>query len=427
MSWVIGARHPVGLYAFCAVELFERFAASLLGSLLLLYLNERLGMTLSTATRWSGSFNAMVYLSSVLGGIAADRVLGTRRSVLLGSTLLAAGYVTLSFDAARMLYPAAALLVAGHALFKPSISAAVGKLYKPTDPRREQAYSLFYVVFNIGAACGPVAGGFLHRHFSWSGAFSIAALAMGIALLLGLRCYGWLIAPKGEATCAPQKHAEQAQRWPVVSLLGMLGSTLLFTAAYEQSGLSLLLWARDCTRRTLLGHELPASVWLSLPGALVLVMQPLLRLVIAAWTRRSGEPSLVTRIGAGLACGVSAYLVMFIAAWTHAAHRLPVSSVWLLACFVALTLGELLVYPLSMALVARMAPPHASTIAISLFLVSLAGGQWLAGEVASRWALWSHARVFVALASLALSALLALALARRAIERACASSVSHPA
>lgn len=421
MSSVIGARHPVGLYALCALELFERFAASLLGSLLLLYLNERLGLTLSTATRWTGSFNAMIYFSSVLGGIVADRVLGTRRAILLGAALLAVGYVTLSLDAARLLYPAAALLVAGHSLFKPSISAAVGKLYKPTDPRREDAYSRFYVVFNIGAAAGPIAGGFLRRHFGWSGAFSVAALAMGIALLLGLLCYAWLIAQNGDATRTSHQHDEPAQRWPVVAMLGLLCSTLLFTAAYEQSGLSLLLWARDCTRRTLLGHELPASVWLSLPGVLVLAIQPLLRMGIAAWTRQHGEPSMVVRIGTGMTCGVSAYLVMFIAAWIYSVHRLPVSSAWLLACFVALTLGELLVYPLSMTLVTRVAPPHASTLAMNLFLLSLAGGQWLAGEVASRWTLWSHARVFVTLAGLSLSALLALAVSRRAIERASAS------
>jgi hypothetical protein len=96
LSSVIGARHPVGQYVLCAVELFERFAASLLGSLLLLYLNERLGLTISTATRWSGSFNAAVYLSSVLGGVLADRTLGNRRAVMLGSAFLAAGYVTLA-------------------------------------------------------------------------------------------------------------------------------------------------------------------------------------------------------------------------------------------------------------------------------------------------------------------------------------------
>lgn len=91
---------------------------------------------------------------------------------------------------------------------------------------------------------------------------------------------------------------------------------------------------------------------------------------------------------------------------------------WLLVCFIALAVGELLVYPLSMALVARIAPPHTSTIAMSLFLVSLAGGQWLAGEVAAQWATWPHARLFVTLAGHALSALGALVLAHRSIERA---------
>lgn len=418
MSSVIGARHPGGLYALCSVELFERFAASLLGSLLLLYLNERIGLALGTATRWSGLFNAAVYLSSVMGGVVADRGLGTRRAVLLGAALLAAGYVTLSLDAARLLYPAAALLVAGHALFKPSISAAVGKLYKQDDPRREDAYSLFYVVFNIGAACGPVAGAFLRQHFGWAEAFSVAALVMGLALTLGLLCYGWLTAKDAETPRSPHQNAAQAQVWPVAAMIGLLGATLLFTAAYEQSGLSLLLWARDCTRRTLLGRELPASVWLSLPALLVLAMQPMLRVVFAAWTRWIGEPSLLGRVRIGLGCGVAAYGIMVFAAWTHGANPSLLSPLWLLACFVVLTLGELLVYPLSMALVTRVAPPAASTTAISLFLVSLAGGQWLAGEVAARWATWPHALIFVALAGLALSALVSLAIAHRAIERA---------
>jgi dipeptide/tripeptide permease len=73
MSSRFGARHPVGLYALCAVELFERFAGTLLGSLLLLYLNERLGMPTGSATRLGGAFNAAIYLSSVIGGIIADR------------------------------------------------------------------------------------------------------------------------------------------------------------------------------------------------------------------------------------------------------------------------------------------------------------------------------------------------------------------
>jgi hypothetical protein len=114
--------HPKGFYSLCAVELFERFAGTLLGSLLLLYLSERLGMTTGSATRLSGTFNAAIYLSSVIGGVIADRWLGTRRAMLLGTLLLALGYAVLSMDSATLLYPSVGLLMLGHALFKPSIT-----------------------------------------------------------------------------------------------------------------------------------------------------------------------------------------------------------------------------------------------------------------------------------------------------------------
>ena len=71
----------------------------------------------------------------------------------------------------------------------------------------------------------------------------------------------------------------------------------------------------------------------------MLAIQPLLRCVITVRTRRIGAPSLLARVGIGLACGVVAYMIMTTAAWTHAAHRSPLSPLWLLACIVALTIG----------------------------------------------------------------------------------------
>ena len=243
MSSRFGARHPVGLYTLCAVELFERFAGTLLGSLLLLYLNERLGMASSTATRVGGAFNAAVYLSSVIGGVIADRWLGTRRAILLGAGLLAVGYVVLSMDQSSLLYPSAGLLILGHALFKPSISSAVGKLYKPRDRRRDDAFSLFYVVFNIGSACGPLAGGFLRTAWGWSAAFAVAGLAMLFALAGGLLSYRWLTETEQQHTdeaAAPSKAVAHSS-WPVAAMAGVLAAGLLFTAVYEQTGQSLIL------------------------------------------------------------------------------------------------------------------------------------------------------------------------------------------
>lgn len=420
MSSRFGDRHPVGLYVLCAVELFERFAGTMLGSLLLLYLSERLGMTTGSATRLGGAFNAAIYLSSVIGGVIADRWLGTRRAMLLGALLLAFGYAVLSMDSATLLYPAAGLLMLGHSLFKPSISSAVGKLYPRNDPRRDDAYSLFYVVFNIGSGCGPIAGGFLRSQLGWSAAFAVAGLAIMAALGVGLFCFRYVVKTAGPNPDAKTSSIQDLARstWPTAALLGVLGSGLLFTAVYEQSGQSLLLWARDCTRPSLLGYSFPPSSLLGLPGLLVLGIQPLLSRTLSALSSRGHRPSPLLRIGIGLLCGVVAYLIMVIAALRQAGSQGLVSPAWLVVCFAALTVAELLVYPLCMSLVTRLAPQTSTAVALGLWLVSLAGGHWLAGEVASHWAMWSHKTLFAMLAALALAAVVVLALASRPIRRA---------
>lgn len=122
------------------------------------------------------------------------------------------------------------------------------------------------------------------------------------------------------------------------------------------------------------------------------------------------------RIGIGLLFGVVAYLIMVIAALRQERSQALESPAWLVACFAALTVAELLVYPLCMSLVTRLAPQTATAVAMGLWLVSLAGGHWLAGEVASRWAMWSHATLFAVLAALAFASVIVLALAARPIR-----------
>ncbi|MBL9044899.1 MAG: hypothetical protein JNM83_25045 [Myxococcales bacterium] len=157
---------------------------------------------------------------------------------------------------------------------------------------------------------------------------------------------------------------------------------------------------------------------LGLPGLLVLGIQPLLSRTQSALSRRGHRPSPLVRIGIGLLFGVVAYLIMVIAALRQERSQALESPAWLVACFTALTVAELLVYPLGMSLVTRLAPQSTTAVAMGLWLVSLAGGHWLAGEVASRWALWSHATLFSVLAALAFASVVVLALAARPIRRA---------
>ena len=147
----MATKHPKGLYVLFFTEMWERFGFYLLSALMIFYLTERMHFAEDRAAGWMGNYLALVYLSPFFGGLLADRYLGYRRAVLLGAGLLSAGYFMLAFDSTIALYAAVCLLVLGNGLFKPNISTQVGNLYPQGDPRRDRAYSIFYVGINVGS------------------------------------------------------------------------------------------------------------------------------------------------------------------------------------------------------------------------------------------------------------------------------------
>ena len=111
---------------------------------------------------------------------------------------------------------------------------------------------------------------------------------MLFALAAGLLSYRWLTETKQQHTeeaAAPSKQVTRSS-WSIAAMVGILAACLLFTAVYEQTGQSLILWARDCTRRSLIGHSFPASSLLGGPGLLVLAVQPLLPRALSVLSRR---------------------------------------------------------------------------------------------------------------------------------------------
>src|SRR5262249_56524293 len=117
------------------------------------------------ASQIYGSYTGLVYLTPILGGLLADRVLGQRRTVILGAVLMAIGHFMMAFEALFLL--ALLALILGNGAFKPNISAQVGGLYAPGDPRRDRAYSIFYVGINLGAFFAPLVCGTLGERAGW--------------------------------------------------------------------------------------------------------------------------------------------------------------------------------------------------------------------------------------------------------------------
>src|SRR5262245_16953029 len=131
-----------------------------------------------------GLYTAFVYLTPFFGGMLADRVLGQRRTVILGAILMAIGHFLMASE--QLFFLALFFLILGNGAFKPNISTQVGLLYRQGDSRRDGAFTIFYVGINLGAFFSPLVCGTLGQRVGWHWGFAAAGVGMVIGLVLYL-------------------------------------------------------------------------------------------------------------------------------------------------------------------------------------------------------------------------------------------------
>jgi hypothetical protein len=141
--------------------MWERFSYYGMRAILVLYLVNALQWDIGRAASLYGTYTMAVYLTPLVGGDLADRVIGTRRSLVLGGAIIALGHFSLAFPGLPMFYAGLALIVVGTGFFKPNVSTMVGQMYAPGDQRRDSAFTIFYMGINLGALGGPFVCGLL--------------------------------------------------------------------------------------------------------------------------------------------------------------------------------------------------------------------------------------------------------------------------
>ncbi|MEO3690277.1 peptide MFS transporter [Roseateles paludis] len=257
---------PSRLFVLFFTEMWERFSYYGMRALLVLFLVSEAssggwGWSRADAQNLYGSYTSLAYLTPIIGGYIADRLLGTRRSVLLGGFVIAAGHITLFFDTVPSFYAGLGLVILGTGLFKPNISALVGQLYSKDDSgRRDGGYTLFYMGVNAGAFFGISLCGYIGEKVSWHLGFGLA----GIFMILGaLQFYfsrslfgtiGDRVERKDAAAPVPADEPPAnvvADRLKAVIVFSL--STIFFWFAFEQAGGSMTIFAADYTDRTLVG------------------------------------------------------------------------------------------------------------------------------------------------------------------------------
>ncbi len=422
--------HPRGLVFLFSTEMWERFSYYGMRALLVLYLvkylllpghfEQVIGLaslksgfesvfgpldTQPFASQLYGSYTALVYLTPILGGIIADRVLGQRRTVIIGAILMAIGHFMMAFE--PLLLFALLTLILGNGAFKPNISTQVGGLYAEGDPRRDRAYSIFYVGINLGAFLAPLVCGTLGEELGWHYGFAAA----GVGMLIGLSIYLWGYSdlPRDELAKAKAAHHEHdplsAADWKAITaLLIFFIPNTLFWAAYEQQGNTIALWANSYTDRSinlLFWHaEIPVTWFQAFNPFMIFAFTPF---VVALWARqaeRHKEPSSVTKMAIGCFGVALANLLMVFAALDLAADA-KVSWLWLIAYFVILTLGELYLSPVGLSLVSKVAPARVLSLMMGVWLATSFVGNFLAGWLGSYWSSMEKPAFFVMIASVA--------------------------
>ncbi|HXW42449.1 MAG TPA: peptide MFS transporter [Xanthobacteraceae bacterium] len=421
--------HPRGLTFLFTTEMWERFSYYGMRSLLVLYMTKYLLLPdhagdvtgLLTVKRaleglfgpldvqplssqiW-GFYTGLVYFTPIFGGLLADRVLGQRRTVIIGAVLMAVGHFMMAVE--RLFLFALLALILGSGCFKPNISTQVGGLYAPGDRRRDRAYSIFYVGINIGAFLAPLVCGSLGEAAGWHYGFAAAGVGMCIGLSIYLYALPHLPPDelhKAKASRLVHRPFSRDEWRAVIALLVLFVPNTLFWATYEQMGNTIVLWADAATDRSIglfgVAAQIPTTWFLAFNPFMIFAFTPF---VVALWARqaeRGREPSTVTKMALGSLGVAAAYLIMMLAALSAGAGK--ASWLWLLGYFVVLTLGELYLSPVGLSLVTKVAPARMLSMLMGVWLATSFTGGFLAGYIGSFWSAMAKPEFFLMVAAIA--------------------------
>ena len=531
--------HPKGLWFLFGTEMWERFGYYLMLGIFSLYMldswnNGGMGFSSTQKSDIYGTYLGLVYLTPFIGGLLADRVLGYRRSIVIGGLMMAAGYFLLSVHSIASFYVALLLIIVGNGFFKPNISTLVGNLYSGDDmkAKKDSGYNIFYMGINVGAFVCNFVAAFMRNNYGWGHAFAAAGVGMllGVVIFLigtkhikhvdvikpvkpgdmstgrilmltvlpmfvfGIIGYflkgvtgpdnkegNFLGTDTNDAFiigCLPviaffiflAFKGDPKESRAIKALLAVFTCVILFFAIFHQNGDALTVWAEHHTDRkmpesiagaagkigmaqivvnndivsadtaryrmaidsmreeeklmpsetvaelqarkeyrnkiaqfekskeyfsNLPGDQIPekgkdlklysTELYQSINPFWVVVLTPLVVGVFGFMRRRGKEPSTPTKIGIGLVITALSALVMVGAVYASNDLSIKASSLWLLASYGVITIGELCLSPMGLSLVSKLSPPRITALMMGGYFLAISVGNKLSGMLSGLW------------------------------------------
>lgn len=397
--------HPKALGYLAFTEAWERFSYYGMQSLLVLYMTKTLlltphveqiagfqaferviqavyhpgASTQAIASAIFGLYTSLVYLTPILGGMLADRVLGKTRTIFLGGLLMAAGHFLMAFDTSFLL--ALLCLVLGTGCFKGNIAGQVGSLYAEGDNRAADAFQIFYLGINAGVIAAPLIAGTLGETVGWHYGFGVAGVGMLISLVI--YSFGRRHLPPDP----PLRRADKVERpkmsahdwrtmWLLVLLIPVLTASVLCN---QQIFNAYLVWADRSVNLTFMGEKVPTTWLITLDS--VLSVSGLAGMVVfwRFWATRFKEPDEIGKLTIGAFISVTGVLSLAAGAMIAERTGTQVSIWWCVLFHVLNSIAFANMLPVSLALYARAAPAAIGSTIIGIYYLHLFAGNQTVG------------------------------------------------
>ena len=387
--------HPKGLYILFFTELWERFSYYGMRALFTLFLvaettsqNPGFGWTNQEALALYGWYTMLVYVSSIPGGWIADRLLGQKKTVMLGGALLCVGHTVLALNSEISFYIGCLFIILGVGCLKPNISSMVGGLYRAKDERRDLGFYIFYMGINIGGFLAPLLCGYVGEKINWHYGFGLAAIGMFLGQIVYvygqryLKDVGNLITKENEEDRKILERdltREEIDRVKVLLISFVL--IILFWAAFEQAGGLMNLYAKQKTDRDFFGlFTVPASVFQSVNSFFIITLAPLIGAFWLKWGRKGKETSSLFKIAVGLIIMALGFGFMSLASVQYE-NEGSSAMYWLILAYLFHTIGELCASPVALSYITKLAPLKYASIIMGLFWAATGIGNKIAGWI----------------------------------------------
>ncbi len=427
-------KQPHAFYMIFMLEIWERFGYYIVSGILALYFIRFMGFSEQVAYHTFGAFFALVYGMVALGGYLGDKVLGTKRTIVLGLVILLLGYLALALADKKHVFFALGLICAGNGLFKANPASLLAQCYEGQDPRLYSAFTLYYMAINLGSIAALFIGPTMSSAFGYPFAFLASFIGIILALMnymfqrrhvasintaadgrvLGV--WGWcliliaiIVATMSSAfllqhvmvaknlvlliTCLVvaiyffyMRHGNRVSCLRMLLAFLLMVEAVFFFTLYQQMPTSLNLFAVNNVNAHLFGITLDPQSFQALNPLWIVTMSPVMAMFYIRLQRHGYSFPIPYKFALGMTCCGISFTLLYFARYTHDANGM-VSSLWLVASYFFQSLGELLVSALGVAMVAELVPRHIAGFVMGMWFLTSSVAGFIGASVASYTAL----------------------------------------